>query len=253
MAFNDHFSGHAEDYGAHRPVYPEALFHYLAGLVQRRSLAWDCATGNGQAAAGLAEYFDRVLASDASAQQVAHARSNLPENVEMRVAPAEASGLGDHSVDLVTVAQALHWFDFEKFYAEVARVLAPGGVLAVWGYGLTRVSAEVDVLVDEFYRGEIDRFWPAGREHVDGAYRDIPFPFEDVAGGGTPEFWMSVAWSADEFLNYLRTWSGVRRFMAAEARDPLEDLAPRLASAWGDGRREVRWPLFFRIGQPPAT
>ena len=249
MSFKDHFSGHAADYASHRPTYPRELFDFLAGLVGNRALAWDCATGNGQAAAALAESFDCVIATDASAEQIESA-VGLPDNVQLRVAPAEDSGIANGSVDLVTVAQALHWFDFDAFYAEVNRVLAPGGVLAVWSYGLTRISPAVDALIDEFYRGEIDAYWPPERDYVDAEYRGIPFPFEEVE---VPAFSMSVEWGADELLNYLRTWSSVRRCMAALGGDPVGDLEPAMKAAWGEGERQVRWPLIFRVGRATSS
>ncbi len=244
-AFKDHFSGHAADYASHRPTYPREVFEFLAGVVEHRGTAWDCATGNGQAARALAEYFEQVVATDASAEQIESA-SGLPENVELRVAPAESSGIADGSVDLVTVAQALHWFDFDKFYSEIRRVLAPGGIVAVWSYELTRISAEIDVLIDEFYRGEIEPFWPPERGYVESGYRTIPFPFAELED--VPEFSMSVGWTVENLLNYLRTWSAVRRCMAELGVDPVGELEPRLKSVWGEGAREVRWPLNLRVG-----
>ena len=199
-----------------------------------------------QAARALAKYFNQVVATDASAEQVESA-SGLPQNVDLRVAPAEESGIAAASVDLVTVAQALHWFDFDRFYAEVRRVLAPGGMLAVWSYELTRISAEIDVLIDEFYRGEIEPFWPCERRYVEAAYRTIPFPFDEL--DEVPEFSMSVEWTADQLLDYLRTWSAVRRCMAEQGKDPVGELEVKLKPAWGEGAREVRWPLNLRLGR----
>ena len=245
MGFKDHFSGHAGDYGSHRPTYPRGLFEFLAGQVPQRSLAWDCATGNGQAATGLAEFFQRVIATDASEQQVASATGH-EDNIDFRVAPAEESGLADQSVDLVTVAQALHWFDFERFFDEVHRVLVPGGILAVWSYGLTRIAPAVDQVIDAFYRGELDAFWPPERAHVESGYRDIPFPFDELE---VPEFSMLWQWSLGELLDYLRTWSAVQRMVAERGGDPVGELEPDLHSAWGAGERQVRWPLTLRVGR----
>jgi len=241
--FKDHFSGHAADYASHRPTYPSALFDYLAGLPNRTQIAWDCATGNGQAAAELATHFDQVIATDASKEQIENA-TNLPDNVDTRVAPAEASGFEDGSVDLITVAQALHWFDFEAFFAEAKRVLAPGGVLAVWSYALTRISPEVDAIVDDFYAGEIDEYWPAEREHVENGYSQIEFPFAPI---GVPDFAMQVEWTADHLLNYLSTWSSVRRFIAARGGDPVGTIAADLTNAFGEGSRTVSWPINLKV------
>ena len=242
--FSDHFSGHAGEYAAARPVYPAELFEFLAGVAPSNTLAWDCATGSGQAALGVAEHFDFVIATDASEQQISHATQR--ENVEYRRSPAEASGLDAGSVDLVTVAQALHWFDFARFNEEVQRVATHRAVIAVWSYGLTSVTPAIDALIDDFYTGEINPHWPPEREHIENHYRDIPFPFEAIE---TPDFAMSATWKAEDMLAYLRTWSSVKYFQKEHRRDPVTSLDAPLATAWGDRAREVRWPMTLKVGQ----
>ena len=248
MSFPDHFSGHAEEYARYRPDYPPALFDWLASLVERRDVAWDCATGNGQAALALAERFALVVATDASGAQLAAAPSH--PRVRYLRAPAEASGLRDRSVDLVTVAQALHWFDLERFYAEARRVVVPGGVIAVWSYALMSITPAVDAVVNDFYRGTLADFWPAERRHVDMEYRTLRFPF---AGIDAPAFHMEREWSLGALLGYIGTWSAVHRLRHARGEGEVTAFTERLVAAWGDGegerRRLVRWPLAVRAGR----
>ncbi|MCC7343301.1 MAG: class I SAM-dependent methyltransferase [Deltaproteobacteria bacterium] len=244
MAFQDHFSSLATDYARYRPRYPEALFRYLAGLAPRRSMAWDCATGSGQAALGLAEFFERVVATDASDAQLSRAEPHA--RVEYRAAPAEASGLAAASVDLVTVAQALHWFDLEKFYTEVRRVARPGGILAVWTYALFRCDRAVDAAIGDFYDGILGGYWTPERRLVEQGYRTLPFPFRE---GKPPEFAMEARWSPAQVLGYLGTWSALKRYREAQGRDPLPELAQKLHTVWGKEEvRTLRWPLFLRWG-----
>ena len=242
--FKDHFSEHADRYARFRPGYPERLYDFVSGLARRRRLAWDCATGNGQSAIPLASRFDRVVATDASETQIAHAVR--VEGVTYRVARAEDSGLGDHTVDLIVAAQALHWFDFDRFYDEVRRVAAAGAPLAAWAYDVCRVDPAVDRLVDELYHERVARWWPPERDHVAAGYADIPFPFEPL---DAPELFMEASWSPDEMIGYLGTWSAVRRCAAETGVDPLEGVSTELRAAWGETSRLVRWPLHLRAGR----
>lgn len=246
MSFLDLFSRQASTYAAARPSYPEALYRYIVSLVPRRFLAWDCATGNGQAARDLARHFQRVIATDASAEQIAHA---VPvSNVEYRVAPAEASGLESHSVDLVTVAQALHWLDHQRFYVEVRRVTAPGAVIAAWCYGSAHAGPDVEALLREFEEGTVGPYWNPERKWVDEGYRTVPFPFDEVV---PPPFELRVSWSLSQLVEYIGTWSAVAKFRSARGVDPVAPLLEQLASHWGppDRRREVVWPVGLRIGR----
>ena len=249
-ALPDHFSSVAPGYAAFRPRYPEALFAYLASLPARRDLAWDSGAGSGQAALGLAPYFGQVLATDASAAQIAVAAAH--PRVGYRVAAAHESGLAAATVDLVAVAQALHWFALPAFYTEVARVLAPGGVLAVWCYGLLWLDdARLDDLVQRFYTATVGPFWPPERRIVEAGYRTLRFPFAEIS---PPAFVMTAEWRLWELLGFLSTWSAVTRCRKATGRDPVGDLAPALAPLWGGDRvRTIRWPLSVRIGRNAAT
>jgi ubiquinone/menaquinone biosynthesis C-methylase UbiE len=246
-SFKDHFSQVAGKYADFRPHYPAALFDYLATLVPRNSLVWDCAAGNGQATIDLANRFKRVIATDASQEQIASARP-CP-NVEYRVARAEQSGLADRSVELITVAQAVHWFDLARFYAEAKRVLKPCGLLAVWAYGINEVEGEAaNHVAQEFYSNVVGPYWPPERHLVEEGYRTIPFPFEELS---PPVFRMEARWSLQDLLGYYSTWSATNRYIKALGRNPIEPLAKALSEVWPepDSTRLIVWPLCLRLGR----
>jgi len=253
--FADHFSGHADDYARYRPTYPPELFAYLTAQCPAHDLAWDCATGNGQAALGLAEHVARVVATDASAEQIDAAMPH--PRVTYAVAPARKSPLDDTTADLVTVAQALHWINLGPFYAEVRRVLKPEGVFAAWTYGLFHlapgdpVADAVDPLIEMFYRNRVGPYWPPERRHIEANYQSLPFPFAEME---TPDFTIEMEWTLDDVLGYLRTWSATKRYQRDRGHDPVEAMEPDFATAWGDPstRRTMQWPLPLRAGRLPS-
>ena len=243
--FQDHFSGHAADYREFRPQYPAELFAFLASAAPGRELAWDCGTGNGQAAVALAGHFERVFATDASAEQIRQAEPH--PGVEYAVARAARCPLGAATVDLITVAQALHWFDFDKFYAEVRRVGRPGGLLAATCYYAPSLGADVDPVLhrwEEFIRP----YWTPERRWVGAGYRTIPFPFEELP---TPRFELALESALPRFLGYLGTWSATKQFVKANGFDPLARFGPEFAAAWGEPAavRTVRWEFNVRLGR----
>lgn len=242
-SFKDYFSGHAASYAEARPTYPDDLFRYLADLSPVLDCAWDCATGNGQAACALSNYFDRIVATDASAEQIRAARLN--DRVEYRVARAEASGLQSESVGLITVAQALHWFDIEGFFKEAQRVLVPGGVLAVWCYGHCSVAPEIDGLLRDIY-ASVDDYWPPERDIVESKYRGIVLPLAEI---DCPSYSMKIEWTAQQMLAYIRTWSASQAALRATGNDPLAELAMELERQWGSQSRWVVWPIILRVGR----
>lgn len=246
MEFKDHFSAQSADYAVHRPGYPDAMYEWLATLPVHRETAWDCATGSGQAAVCLADRFERVIATDASERQLSNATPFL--NVEYRHEPAEQTTIGDGSIDLITVAQAYHWFDHDGFCVEAKRVLRPGGAVVVWSYGVTQISPEIDAVTERFYSEIVGPYWPPERRHVEDRYASLPFDFREFAA---PEFDMNAEWRLADLLGYLATWSSTQRYIAAHGSDPLDLVQDDLARTWGDAdsRRIVRWPLFFRAGQ----
>ena len=248
-AFKDHFSRLAAAYASFRPHYPRALFEFLAGCCPRRELAWDCACGSGQATIDLAQHFNAVLATDASAAQIAAALARA--NVRYRVADATASGLPSDSTDLVSVAQALHWFDLEPFYAEARRVLRSGGVLAAWSYGVLHVAGEeIERCVQHFYWDTVGAYWPPERRLVEEGYRSLPFAFAEMTA---PSFEMQEDWSLPQLIGYVRSWSASARYLEKNAVDPAAVLEAQLAAVWGnaDELRRVRWPLSLRMGLKP--
>ncbi len=242
--FKDHFSGQSSAYRKYRPEYPQALFGWLAAIVPGRRLAIDVATGNGQAAIGLAGHFDTVIATEPSAAQLREARRHA--RIEYRLEAAEAISVEAGSADLVVAAQAAHWFDWPRFTGEAGRVLRKDGILAIWSYGRSEVAPAIDRLVADFSRDVAGPYWPRERRHVDEAYRDLLIPFPPVEA---PAFEMRTRWPVAAMLGYLDTWSAVRRCRALSGRDPLVLLAASLAAAWGDGPRDVRWPLILRSGR----
>jgi ubiquinone/menaquinone biosynthesis C-methylase UbiE len=244
--FADHFSSFSPDYAKYRPDYPACLFAYLAGLAPAMRSAWDCATGSGQAAVGLARHFARVIATDASAAQLESARPN--PRIEYRLAAAEDSGLPPGSVDLVTAAQALHWFDRPRFWSEVDRVLVERGIVAVWCYDLLRTDPRIDVVIGRLYRDIVGPYWPPERVLTEERYRTIEFPFEELE---PPPFRMELHWTLSDLLGYLRTWSAARRYAAATGEDPILLVEQDLARAWGppDRPRAILWDLALRIGR----
>ena len=247
MTFKDYFSGHAADYATYRPQYPPALFDWLRQHCQHRHAVWDCATGNGQAAIALTAHFQQVIATDASAAQIDVARAH--PQIEYRVALAESSGLPSHSLDLVTVAQALHWFDLAAFYAEVKRVLKPNGLFAVWCYGRPQMQpVALDSVLQHYYSQTLDDFWTPERQWVESGYRSLPFPFAELT---PPHYRMQVSWTLDELLGYLYTWSATQRFIAAYGINPLADLADQFLAVGGGDRLSLSWPITLRAGRPP--
>ncbi len=245
--FKDHFSTQSDAYSQYRPDYPETLFALLAANTPAHELAWDCATGNGQAAVELTQYFSQVVATDASQRQIDKAM--IYPRIEYRVAPAEKAPLADHSVDLITVAQALHWFDFDGFFNEVKRVLKADGILAVWLYGLHRINAAIDAVVDRYYHDITGPYWPPERAHIENGYADIEFPFQEAR---VPAFEMRKQWSLDHLLGYLGTWSATQRCLADTGEDPREQIVEDLKAAWGDASqtRTVHWPITLRVFRP---
>ena len=249
MVFKDHFSKQAADYAKFRPHYPQNLFDYLGRIAPSRQLAWDCGTGNGQAAVALATLFDRVIATDASEKQIANAQ--LHHKVEYRVTAAETGGLGSKTMDLIMVAQALHWFDLNRFYQEARRVLKPEGVLAASAYNLLKIEPTIDKIVNRYYYEVVGPFWPPERALIE-RFAELSFPFDEI---DTPKFEMTAQWNLDDLLGYLLTWSSTQRFIAAKGANPLQEISDELDDAWGtpERTRNVSWPLTLRVGVNHAT
>lgn len=246
MSFKDHFSTQSAIYRSARPRYAPALFEWLAQQAPRRELAWDAGCGNGQASLGLAAHFRRVFATDPSAAQIAQAEA--AGNIDYRVERAEDCSLESASVDLVTVAQALHWFDLDAFHAQVRRVLRPGGIVAEWTYADCSITPAVDAIKQRLYVDLLDSYWPPERRLVESGYAELDFPFTRLA---TPAFGLGADWDLAQFLAYLRSWSATQRYLAALGRDPVAELEAEFIAAWEDPAavRHVRWDLAMRVGR----
>lgn len=242
----DHFSRVAEHYAQARPTYPLALFEWLALQSRTRLLAWDVGAGSGQASVALARYFQEVVATDLSAEQLSLAPAH--ERIQYRAGAAHESGLDSGSVSLVTVAQALHWFDVERFHTEARRVLRRGGLIAEWSYGTFSAEDEqVNRVLQHYYHDIVGPYWPKERQHVENGYRELPFPFRTLA---TPSFRMDRRWTLPMMEAYLRSWSATGRMQETTGTDPLEAIEADLARAWGDPVHPllISWPLALRVG-----
>ena len=251
MRNNDEFNraayGHyADRYAAFRPTYPNALFEAIYEHVDRFDFALDCATGTGQAAQVLSRRFEKVLAFDNSARQIEHAQ----EGFWRMVSSAEVVPVRGCSVDLITVAQAVHWFDLEKFWPETHRVAHKEAVLAIWGYGFFKVDPAVDEVVMRELRSRVDRYWGSGNLILLDEYRTITFPFDELPA---PKLDMVEHWTLDRLLAYLSTWSALNRYDHEHGPGLLEHVRSELRKAWpGDEPREVRMPITMRIGRVPV-
>jgi SAM-dependent methyltransferase len=242
VTFKDLFSLQAADYARFRPTYPPELFAWLAAQAPGRRLAVDVGAGNGQAAIAIAAHFERVIAVEPSDAQLAAATPAA--NVEYLRGAAEATGVDAASADLMISAQAFHWFNHDAFFAEARRVVRPGGCLAVWCYGLARITPEIDAAVYELYEDLLGAYWEPERRMVEAGYRAVRFPFDELA---TPPFEMRLTWSLAELVGYLGTWSPRKRYLEVHGRDALELVTPRLERAWGSAaERPVIWPLSVR-------
>lgn len=246
MSFKDHFSTQSAIYRSARPRYAPALFDWLAAQAPSRRLAWDAGCGTGQASVALAGVFEQVVATDPSAAQIAQAEA--APNIDYRVERAEQPSLADASVDLVTVAQALHWFDLDAFHAQVRRVLRRGGIIAEWTYAHCRIDLAVDAVTQQLYIDRLDAYWPPERRLVESGYASLAFPFVRL---DPPAVDLVAHWDLAAFLAYLRSWSATQRYLQAQGVDPVTALEPAFGLAWGDPStiRAVRWDLALRVGR----
>lgn len=241
----DYFSSHAKLYAAFRPSYPQELYNFLLQHLKGRDKAWDCATGNGQVASALSPYFKEIHATDISRQQLEQA--DAKSNIFYSVSPAEKTTFNNHQFDLITVAQALHWFNLSGFYKEVKRTGKPGGILAVWGYSHLSINEEIDSFILHFYDHTVGPYWDSARRLVEDAYRSIPFPFEEIS---TPGFQMAFQWTLAQLAGYLTTWSSTQKYIREHHTDPVPPLIEKLKPHWNEYEaKEVRFPLFLRTGR----
>ena len=240
----DNFSTQADVYAKYRPQYPDTLFEYIMSFVKEKNLAWDCGTGNGQTAKELSKYFDKVYATDISSKQIEHAAKK--SNINYVVEPAEKTSLKNNTVDLVTVSQALHWFNFEKFYAEVKRVAKPTAVIAVWTYSLLQTDPVTDTLIHDYHFKTLEKYWDEERKYVDDGYKTIPFPFKKI---DNPEFFIELNWNTEDLEGYFNTWSALQKFIKVNNYNPVPDLMKEIKLNWlATEYRKIIFPIHIKLG-----
>lgn len=241
----DNFSKQANSYAKYRPTYPQELFDFILGKSENKNTAWDCGTGNGQTAKELAKYIGKIFATDTSEKQILNAEKK--ENIFYSIQPAEQTNFENDFFDLVTVSQALHWFDVNKFYPEVKRVTKPGGWIAVWMYSLASISPEIDNLINiKHYKKTLGSFWDYERKYVDDNYATLPFPFREI---NTPVFKMPFEWTLDELKGYLNTWSALQKFIAKHNYNPVDELIEEMKPFWRQEKMKIVFPVYMRMGQ----
>lgn len=244
MPIKDNFSQQGDKYAKYRPNYPKEVFDFLNATLKNKHTAWDCGTGNGQVAFALAKTFDHVFATDISQSQIAHAFH--AENISYSVQAAEQTNFPDKQFDLITVAQAIHWFDFSRFYAEVQRTAKQNALLSVMGYGRVQVSKKIDDAINNFYQNIIGPYWDAERQYVEENYNTIPFPFDEI---NTPNFENRQEWTLAHFIGYLNTWSAVKKFIQQNGFNPVSNFRAEIEPLWGSKKREVIFPILLRVGR----
>ena len=241
----DNFSKQSDLYSRFRPGYPRLLFNFLLPLVPDKKTAWDCGTGNGQVAIKLSLYFDEVYATDLSSAQIENA--DKKQNIFHSVENAEETFFPDNTFDLITVAQAIHWFEFKNFYREAKRTLKPGGIIAVIGYDVFRINKKIDLYINKFYRDTTGPYWDKERKYIDEHYLTIPFPFKEIK---TPDFSMDYHWEFEQVIGYLNTWSAVQHYIRRNNENPVEKFSEELKKVWGNVlKRKVTFPVFMRTGR----
>lgn len=240
----DYFSTQSKAYATFRPTYPKELYGFILQHVRNKGNAWDCATGNGQVARYLARYFDKVHATDISQKQLAHAHKK--DNIFYSVSSAEKTPFDDSQFDLVTVAQALHWFDRDLFFDEAKRVSKPGAILAVWGYSLLYIDPVLDSLIMEFYKDVVGPYWDDARKLVEEEYRTITFPFEEIPA---PSFRIQLKWTLDQLSGYLSSWSATQKYIKKREHDPVSPWIRKLNEHWTQPIMTVTFPVFLRVGK----
>ena len=246
----DYFSAHAATYAQFRPVYPQALYDFLLPLVNSKKVAWDCGCGNGQVASALSNHFEHVEATDLSRKQLHHAI--IKPNIEYHIAPAEQTPLESNFVNLITVAQALHWFDIEAFYREVERVSTNDAIIAVWCYSLMEINPEIDAIIHRLYSETLGaQYWNPARRYIDENYRTVPFPFEEIK---SPDFSIQVSWTLSQILGYLSSWSAVQHYIQKNHTNPVDIYVQEIENAWsGKETIDINFPLYLRVGKVKPT
>ncbi|MEL6557496.1 MAG: class I SAM-dependent methyltransferase [Bacteroidota bacterium] len=239
----DNFSLQSNQYARFRPSYPDEVFEFLLSRIPGKQHAWDCGTGNGQVAKKLSQYFERLFATDISQAQIDNAHHE--DNIEYSIQPAEHTDFQNRFFDLVTVGQAVHWFDFERFYKEVYRTAREGALICILGYGKIEISPAIDEVINDFYHHVIGKYWDKERRYIDEQYRTIPFPFEEIS---VPQFDNVHHWDFKHLIGYINTWSAVKHFIRQNGKNPVDKLETRLKPLWTTETKVVKFPVLIRVG-----
>jgi len=240
----DNFSIQSDDYARYRPTYPDALFDFINSVCKNKNHAWDCGTGNGQIAIELSKQFEHVFATDISIEQIKNAQQ--ANNITYSIQASESTNFNQNFFDLIIVAQAVHWFDFDNFYAEVRRTSKDNAIICLVGYNRVKVSTEIDAIISEFYHHIIGKYWDEERKYIDENYTNIPFPFKEIE---VPELKNILDWNFEHFIGYLNTWSSVKHFIRANKFNPVDMLKEELNQYWKENEiKQVQFPIFMRIG-----
>lgn len=240
----DNFSDKSDKYAKYRPTYPQEMLDFIFSLLDKKENAWDCGTGTGQIAIELSKEFNNVYATDISQTQLDNAIKK--DNIFYSLQSAEQTNFSDNSFDLITVAQAIHWFDFDKFYSEVKRTLKENGVIAVIGYGLIQIDEKVDEIILDFYKNVVGSYWDKERKYIDEKYKTIPFPFNEIE---SPKFYIKSEWTFEHLLGYFETWSAIKHFIKTNKYNPVDNIFDKLKEAWGnDLSKKITFPVLLRIG-----
>lgn len=240
----DNFSAQAALYAQYRPTYPPELFKYIVSFVSDKNTAWDCGTGNGQSAVELSKYFKKVIATDISSKQIVNAEKAA--NIFYSVQPSEHTDIDNDSVNLITVAQAIHWFDFEKFYAEVKRIATKNAFIAVWSYSLLKINKSIDQIIRNYHFNFLGNYWDAERKYVDDEYKNIPFPFGKI---DAPQFFIEKYWSLQELEGYLNTWSALQKYLNANEPNPVPGIIRSIQPFWGrEEKKKIIFPIHLLLG-----
>lgn len=240
----DHFSRDSGNYARYRPTYPNELFKWLISQLKSRETCWDCGTGSGQVASALSAYFEKIYATDISQNQIFHAEKK--DNIYYSITEAEQTNFLDNTFDFIIAAQAVHWFDHQKYFLEVKRTSKPGGIISLIGYSLMTINTVLDPTIESFYKDTIGPYWDFERKYIDEEYKTLPFPFHEIKA---PHFEMNVHWSLDQLLGYIRTWSAVRHYIDINGVDPVKDLKKKLIQDWHHSLKKVSFPLLLRVGR----
>jgi len=240
----DNFSVQAAAYAAYRPHYPAEMIKYILSFVSSKDAALDLATGNGQVAAALAPFFNKVYATDISAKQLDNAKKE--HNIYYSVGRAEDTGFQDEAFDLITVAQAVHWFEFDAFYREIKRILKPDGLFAILGYGLLQTNEAADAVIWRLYRDILGNYWDAERHYIDENYTTIPFPLQELEA---KSFNNKFTWTFEQLIGYFNTWSAVQHYIKEHGNNPIDLIKDELKAVWQASEQQVNFPLLLRMGR----